>query len=243
MNSLATKRIMNDIKILKKCQLEKENIFVSTNDDDIYNLKAMIIGPPTKDAPYRGGFYFFNINYPRNYPLSPPKVEFCTLGKNREVRFNPNLYVGGKVCLSILGTWSGPGWSSSQSIKDVLIVLQSLLHEHPIQNEPGWEHETGLKSKNYNIVLAYYNIKVATLQMIQETPPTFEIFRDIMISHVVNNIDSYYEFMAEYNEFEGKKIKSGLYSMIIDFKMKPLQQELEKLYLDNIDYYKNNQEK
>ena len=44
MNSLATKRIMNDLKILRKSNLEKENIYV-TNDDDIYNLKAMIVGP------------------------------------------------------------------------------------------------------------------------------------------------------------------------------------------------------
>lgn len=25
-----------------------------------------------------------------------------------KVRFNPNLYNNGKVCLSLLGTWSGP---------------------------------------------------------------------------------------------------------------------------------------
>lgn len=231
MNSLATKRIMNDIKILRKSQLEKENIFVSTNDDDIYNLKAMIVGPPTQNAPYQGGFYFFNINYPRNYPLSPPKVEFCTLGKNRDVRFNPNLYSAGKVCLSILGTWSGPGWTSSHSIKDVLIILQSLLHEHPIQNEPGWENETGIKSRNYNIVLAYYNIKVATLQMIQDTPPTFEVFQDIMLDYFVNHIEDYFNFMSEYDSWEGQKIKSGLYSMFIDFNMGELKEKMRDLYL------------
>ena len=81
MNSLATKRIMNDLKIIRKSNLEEENIYVSTNDDDIYNLKAMIVGPAIENAPYRGGFYFFDIQYPKNYPISPPKVIFCTLGK------------------------------------------------------------------------------------------------------------------------------------------------------------------
>jgi hypothetical protein len=36
-------------------------------------------------------------------------IPFCyslTTGGGR-CRFNPNLYAGGKVCLSILGTWSG----------------------------------------------------------------------------------------------------------------------------------------
>jgi ubiquitin-protein ligase len=30
-------------------------------------------------------------------------------------RLNPNLYHDGKVCLSLLGTWSGPGWVPGQS--------------------------------------------------------------------------------------------------------------------------------
>ena len=235
MNSLATKRIMNDLKILRKSNLEKENIYVSTNDDDIYNLKAMIVGPPIENAPYQGGFYFFDIQYPKNYPLSPPKVIFCTLGKNKDVRFNPNLYSAGKVCLSLLGTWTGPGWTSSHSIKDVLIVLQSLLHEHPIQNEPGWENETGMKSKNYNIVLAYYNIEVATIQMIEETAPSFEMFHDIMTNYLVENYDKYLEFMNEYQEYEGKKVKSGLYSMVVDIRFKTLQKKLKKLYLEYKD--------
>jgi ubiquitin-protein ligase len=237
MNSLATKRIMNDLKILRKSNLEKENIYVSTNDDDIYNLKALIIGPPTEDAPYQGGFYFFDITYPRNYPLSPPTVIFCTLGKYKEVRFNPNLYSGGKVCLSLLGTWSGPGWTSSHSIKDVLIVLQSLLHEHPIQNEPGWENETGQKSKNYNIVLAHYNIKVATIQMIRETPPTFEVFKDIMISQLVKNIESYRKFIQSYEKYDGKKIKSGLYSMIVDMNSNLLLEDIMLLYSEYESVY------
>lgn len=237
MNSLATKRIMNDLKILRKCNLEKENIFVSINDDDIYNLKALIIGPPTEDSPYQGGFYFFDITYPKNYPLSPPTVIFCTLGKYKEVRFNPNLYSGGKVCLSLLGTWSGPGWTSSHSIKDVLIVLQSLLHEHPIQNEPGWENEIGLKSKNYNIVLSYYNIKVATVQMIRDTPPTFEVFKDIMISHIVKNIDLYRKFIQSYQEYDGKTIKSGLYSMVVDMNSSLLLEDLMILYSEYESLY------
>jgi hypothetical protein len=44
-----------------------------------------------------------------------------------------------KVCLSLLGTWSGPGWISGQStLLQVLISIQSLiLCEEPYLNEPG----------------------------------------------------------------------------------------------------------
>ena len=42
------------------------------------------------------------------YPEVPPKVQLITTGMGA-VRFNPNLYNCGKVCLSLLGTWQGPG--------------------------------------------------------------------------------------------------------------------------------------
>lgn len=81
---------------------------------------------------------------------------------NNTVRFNPNLYRNGKVCLSILGyafislrksshfipfifsTWSGPSWSPAQCISSLLISIQSLMSEKPYHNEPGFEH-VGLK--------------------------------------------------------------------------------------------------
>ena len=40
------------------------------------------------------------------------------------VRFNPNLYDCGKVCLSLLGTWSGPSWDPTAS---TLLQVQPLL--------------------------------------------------------------------------------------------------------------------
>lgn len=42
------------------------------------------------------------------------QVQFLTTG-NGSVRFNPNLYNCGKVCLSLLGTWSGPSWDPATS--------------------------------------------------------------------------------------------------------------------------------
>ena len=50
------------------------------------------------------------------------QVQFLTTGGGR-VRFNPNLYACGKVCLSLLGTWSGPSWVPGQST-----LLQVRLH-------------------------------------------------------------------------------------------------------------------
>lgn len=42
------------------------------------------------------------------------QAKFLTTGGG-SVRFNPNLYNCGKVCLSLLGTWSGPSWDPTTS--------------------------------------------------------------------------------------------------------------------------------
>ena len=61
-----------------------------------------------------GGIYEFDIEFPPHYPSVPPLVTFMTTG-GRRVRFNPNLYESGKVCLSLLGTWSGQQWKPNKS--------------------------------------------------------------------------------------------------------------------------------
>jgi len=63
-------------------------------------------------------------------------------------RLNPNLYETGKVCLSLLGTWSGEAgenWNpQSSNILQVLISIQGLvLVEEPFYNEPGFEKQIG----------------------------------------------------------------------------------------------------
>ena len=63
------------------------------------------------------------------------------------MRFGPNLYACGKVCLSLLGTWEGPKWNPKKSsIFQVLVSIQSLMLgiEHPYFLEPGhggWEEK------------------------------------------------------------------------------------------------------
>lgn len=65
-------------------------------------------------------------------------------------RFNPNIYAGGKVCLSILGTWRGePGeeWSSAQGLESILLSIQSLMSSNPFENEPGFENANTSEDK------------------------------------------------------------------------------------------------
>ena len=120
-------------------------------------LQAMISGP--EGTPYSNGLFLFDVFFPENYPAEPPKVNLQTTGRN-SVRFNPNLYNNGKVCLSLLGTWRGDdseAWSETTStFLQVLVSIQSLiLVPEPYFNEPGYESSIGTQdgisaSKTYN---------------------------------------------------------------------------------------------
>ena len=129
MATAAIKRIINkDIKEIEKQNLKSLGIYINFNEENFLEAKAMVVGP--KDTLYEGGFLFFNIKFPKNYPFSPPDISYVS---RNNIRIHPNIYVGGnkngggKVCLSILGTWSGPKWTSIMDITTIFITIQSLL--------------------------------------------------------------------------------------------------------------------
>lgn len=234
MSNIAVKRILSDLKIIKSNNLDSNHIYVSTNDEDMFNIKAMIVGPD--DTPYEGGFYFINLDIPRNYPLEPPKGKFMTL--NNQIRFNPNLYKNGKICVSILNTWSGPSWTTACTLSGVLLSIQSLLNERPIQNEPGWEKETGEKCKFYNDLISFFNIKVALIQMINETPPGFGEFKDIMLKHFVNNFEKYRKFVDKRMELDGEIRNLRLYNLSAKLDYSKISEEMLMLYSKYEQIYK-----
>ncbi len=80
------------------------SVFVRCDEDRIDVMKVLIIGP--EDTPYSMGCFEFDVFFPPSFPHHPPCIILKTTG-NGTVRFNPNLYNCGKVCLSILNTWSG----------------------------------------------------------------------------------------------------------------------------------------
>jgi len=139
-------------------------MFIVPDQEDMTKIHALITGP--FDTPYEGGFFYFLIRCPPDYPIHPPRVKLMTTGDGK-VRFNPNLYKNGKICLSILGTWSGPSWSPAQSLSSVLISIQSLMNEKPYHNEPGFDKERNPGDcQRYNEIIRHETIRVAVCGMI-----------------------------------------------------------------------------
>ena len=63
-------------------------------DDSIFRWELMIVGPP--DTLYEGGFFAAQLDFPNDFPNSPPTMTFKT------PIWHPNVYNDGKVCISIL---------------------------------------------------------------------------------------------------------------------------------------------
>jgi ubiquitin-protein ligase len=136
------------------------SIFVRGLSSHLSLLRVLIFGP--EDTPYANGCLFFDVYLPPSYPADPPKVKFLTTGGGA-VRFNPNLYKDGKVCLSLIGTWPGPGWIPNQStLLQVLLSIQSLiLVPDPYWNEPAWDLTRGTKEGEEQCAL--YNLQIAKM--------------------------------------------------------------------------------
>lgn len=142
-------------------------IYVHADEADITKISALIIGP--LETPYAAGFFRFDVRVGSEYPMNPPRVMLQTTDGGR-VRFNPNLYADGKVCLSILGTWAGPSWSSAESLSSVLLSIQSLMCPQPYHNEPGYEKKGDAATKTaYNDYIRYETLRVSVLGTLRHT--------------------------------------------------------------------------
>lgn len=201
MQSIATKRLLKDLKNLEKNPIKENGIYHIVDEDNLYNIKALIIGP--SDTPYEKGFFFFELIFDNEYPFKPPVVKFCT--QNGNIRYNPNLYTNGKVCLSMLNTWEGPKWTSTQSLSSILLTLQSILNEFPLQNEPGFENDKGLKSIYYNEVIQHETLNFTVFKLLKEPPRNFNEFLPIIEDYFINNFEWYIEKLKNLNETYKKK--------------------------------------
>ncbi|KAL4585610.1 hypothetical protein LXL04_010233 [Taraxacum kok-saghyz] len=175
---------------VKKCWLKKvrqewnilgndlpETIYVRVFEERMDLIKAAIVGAP--GTPYEDGLFFFDIFLPPEYPNEPPMVHY----KSGGLRVNPNLYESGRVCLSLLNTWTGSGsetWNPNGStILQVLLSLQALvLNNKPYFNEAGYDQQVGSAegeknscSYNENAILMSYK---SMLYVLRNPPKHFE---------------------------------------------------------------------
>lgn len=235
----AAQRLLTDVKNVIKNPLTDNGIYYIHDDEDILKGYAMIVGPT--ETPYFGGYYFFELDYPSDYPFSPPTVTYRT--NNGTTRFNPNLYKCGKVCVSILNTWSGEKWTACQSISSVLLTLCSLLNNTPFLNEPGQTH-TSPGYNEYHKSIEFMNIDFAICDMITDVhtilPNFANIFFQAMKENFYKNYDTIFAFVKDKAEKQimSEILITALYGMRTNIDYRSCQDKLIKAK-NTLDNYKN----
>lgn len=112
-----------------------------------------------------GGTYRLNPN------LYVRPCAACRIGSAADA--TPPLQAEGKVCLSLLGTWSGPGWVvGTSTLLQVLISIQAMiLNDEPYLNEPGWSSQAGTAaSKAYSANVRRMVVADALLNSLKRPP-------------------------------------------------------------------------
>jgi len=126
----AVKRLMAEYRQITKNP--PEGIVAGPkSEDNFFEWDCLIMGPV--DTPFEFGIFPATLSFPKDYPMSPPKMEFHTIKL-----LHPNIYANGKVCISILHP---PGhdplgyesaderWSPVQSVEKILVSVISMLAE------------------------------------------------------------------------------------------------------------------
>ena len=164
----------------------EDGLYLLINMKNVSHFKGLVFGP--KDTSYQDGFYVFDFVVSDTYPFNPPVVKHLTT--DGRIRFNPNLYEGGKVCLSILGTWAGPPWCSTMTIETILQYLRMIMNEDPLRNEPGYSNPltSNLQAKDYNEYVLHENIRYAIIEVKQKK--IFPEFQSVIDYHYESIKDS-----------------------------------------------------
>lgn len=167
------RRVTREVAVLRESL--PSDVYLLWSESQMHLMKALI--SPADDTPYAGGYFEFDIFIGSAYPSVPPKVKTMTTGGG-SIRFNPNLYQCGKVCLSLLGTWQGETWNPAQStLLQVLVSIQAFIFvKHPYFNEPGYtlcqgQAEHDRRSEEYS-----ERVRRDTARAAMKIPPVFQPF-------------------------------------------------------------------
>ena len=196
--------VSKELKLLKSSL--PPGIWVKGFEDRIDLYSVMFRGP--EKTPYEDGLFLFDFQLSADYPAAPPLCHYISYCNDR---LNPNLYEDGKVCVSLLGTWSGRGtevWTSSSTLLQVIVSIQGLiLVPEPYFNEAGFEKQKGSQqgrenSRMYNEMVVLKLVQAQT-KLLQHPPP---VFKDIIIEHfkrhakkLLQRLDLWMEISEQHN--------------------------------------------
>ncbi|KAM0028579.1 putative ubiquitin-conjugating enzyme E2, ubiquitin-conjugating enzyme/RWD [Helianthus debilis subsp. tardiflorus] len=165
-----------------------ETIFVRAYKSRMDLLRAVIVG--AKGTPYHNGLFFFDVYFPRAYPVEAPLVRYHSGG----LGINPHLFKCGEVRLNLCRSPTDKNWtlwpSSNTNMLQFLVSIQEkVLNAHPLHIQPGFG------PSEPSVVAAYFSLlyneaiqlkSYETMAYIMRNPPkNFEAF---VVGHFRNYV-------------------------------------------------------
>ncbi len=166
MNNFSTVLLKKQLKDLTKNANELGFSVGLIDENNFYKWSVVIFGP--SETLYEGGFFNAVIDFPMDYPNSPPKMKFTSQ------MFHPNIYPDGRVCISIL---HDPGvdqfneqekeeekWRPSLGAEEIILSVISMLSDPNCDSPANIEASVMLRNdpEQYNNIvrsLAYESLE------------------------------------------------------------------------------------
>jgi len=124
----AIARLQKELKDLMKNPVEGFKVELA-DESNLFEWVVYITGPPGTE--FENGIFKAVMNFPDDYPNSPPKMKFLS------DMWHPNVYPDGGVCISILHTpdplnpeeKAEECWRPIQTVESILVSVCSMLSD------------------------------------------------------------------------------------------------------------------
>jgi len=114
----SARRLQKDLKELEESTIPLYGVSARPLSSSLHIWHGNLRGP--KNSPFEGGVFHIEINFPQNYPVSPPTIRLFTPINH------PNVIGGNNICLDILDASQKQiyqGWTSGYTVEAILIQL------------------------------------------------------------------------------------------------------------------------
>lgn len=233
------KRLSSEIpSLIESMNVSENSLVIGHIDKKRPNcIRFMMDGPV--DTPYSRGLFIFDIYCGSGYPVTAPEFRLMNING---YQFNPNLYADGKICLSLLNTYSGTTphesekWNPKLStLSQVIISIQAnIFVDQPYFNNQGYEKYRGTKdgdknSKEYNEMVRYSTINECMLNLLRSID-NYQYLSDAITTHFYLQRDKIIQQCQKWiDDCNDTKIRNNMKQTFND-----LKHELNKLTLPTI---------
>ncbi|XP_018018024.1 ubiquitin-conjugating enzyme E2 Z isoform X2 [Hyalella azteca] len=203
-------------------------------------FKVLLIGP--ENTPYEGGFFHFYVRLGPNYPVEPPRVCFMSGYRfGHLVRFSPNFYRNGHICISILNTWPGEPWNPDMDLRSLFLGIRSRMTNEALCREPRFEVFEGRGTREvwlYDMYIRHETLRVTVVHGLR-TWQKYDIPAKLVRHMVANFFEHYVSYVSSchtYKVFDGSAYQVPLVPEVFKPNFTNILKDIIKLHQELLPF-------